>query len=174
MARSSSIRSEPREELARSLHKSAIHLLRRLRREDESLGVGAARLSALSVLVFGGACTLGELAALEQVRPPTMTRVVQALAAAGLVRVERDQNDARSVRVAATAAGRRLLLAGRERRVRAFAALLAPLSAAELRDLARAAAILERILAPAQESAPAAARANQRSPPRRRPPMRHA
>jgi hypothetical protein len=66
--------------VADRVHSAAIHLLRRLRREDDRWGLSAPRLSALSVLVFGGrALTLGELAAAEQVRPPTMTRLVSAL-----------------------------------------------------------------------------------------------
>src|ERR671933_1067936 len=67
------------------LHSAAIHLLRRVRRQDDASGLTAPRLSALSVIVFGGPLTLGALAAAEQVRPPTMTRIVQALEEAGLV-----------------------------------------------------------------------------------------
>jgi DNA-binding MarR family transcriptional regulator len=66
-------------EAADRFHSAAIHALRHVRREDPATGVPAARLSALSVLVFGGRRTLSELAAAEQVRPPTMTRIVQAL-----------------------------------------------------------------------------------------------
>src|SRR3954463_14052103 len=63
-------------ELADRLHSTAIHLLRRVRKQDVAIGQGPARLSALSVLVFGGPKTLGELAAAEQVKPPTMSRIV--------------------------------------------------------------------------------------------------
>ncbi|HXX01836.1 MAG TPA: hypothetical protein VEJ00_11510, partial [Candidatus Acidoferrales bacterium] len=62
--------------LADRLHSVAIHLLRRVRKQDVETGEGPARLSALSVLVFGGPKTLGELAAAEQVKPPTMSRIV--------------------------------------------------------------------------------------------------
>src|SRR5213594_598735 len=86
-------------------HSAAIHALRHVRREDPSTGVPPAQLSALSVLVFGGPRTLGELAAAEQVRPPTMTRIVQALEAEGLVRRERDAKDGRVHRLHATAKG---------------------------------------------------------------------
>jgi DNA-binding MarR family transcriptional regulator len=58
------------------LHSAAIHLLRRVRQQDTASGVGPAQLSALSVLVFAGPKTLGDLAAAEQVKPPTMSRVV--------------------------------------------------------------------------------------------------
>ena len=62
--------------VADRLHSAAIHLLRRVRQQDVATGEGPARLSALSVLVFGGPKTLGELAAAEQVKPPTMSRIV--------------------------------------------------------------------------------------------------
>ena len=62
--------------VADRLHSAAIHLLRRVRKQDVATGEGPARLSALSVLVFGGPKTLGELAAAEQVKPPTMSRIV--------------------------------------------------------------------------------------------------
>ena len=87
------------ERTADRLHSAAIHLLRRLRREDAQSGLSAPRLSALSVLVFGGPLTLGELANAEQVRPPTMTRLVTALEADGLVTREPDASDGRLTRV---------------------------------------------------------------------------
>jgi DNA-binding MarR family transcriptional regulator len=73
------------QEIADHLHSAAIHLLRKLRKEDEGSGLNAPRLSALSVIVFAGPITLGDLAAAEQVRPPTMTRIVNALEQQGLV-----------------------------------------------------------------------------------------
>src|SRR5947208_1023753 len=80
-------------EAADRFHSAAIHALRHVRREDPATGLGAARLSALSVLVFGGPRTLGELAAAEQVRPPTMTSIVRALESGGYVRRGSDPND---------------------------------------------------------------------------------
>ena len=65
----------PDDELAARIHAAALHLLRRLAQEDRATGVSPARLSALSVLVFGGPRTIGALAAAEGVTPPTMTRV---------------------------------------------------------------------------------------------------
>ena len=127
------------------LHSAAIHLLRRLRREDTATGLAPARLSALSVLVFGGPMNLTSLAAAEQVRPPTMTRVVQALETEGLVRREADAGDRRGARLVATARGRRILEAGRRRRVTRLAADLRRLPAAERATLARAAGILARL-----------------------------
>ncbi len=127
------------------LHSAAIHLLRRLRREDDASGLTAPRLSALSVVVFRGPLTLGVLAAAEQVRPPTMTRLIAALEAEGLVVREPDPRDGRGVLVRATAAGQRLLDEGRTRRTSALAGQLAALAPEELATLARAAEILDRL-----------------------------
>jgi DNA-binding MarR family transcriptional regulator len=140
-------RASEAERVADRLHSAAIHLLRRLRREDEHAGLSGPRLSALSVVVFGGGpVTLGELAAAEQVRPPTMTRLVRALEVDGLVERESDARDGRITRVRATAAGRALLAEGRARRVAAFAERLAELAPGELEALRAATAILERVL----------------------------
>jgi DNA-binding MarR family transcriptional regulator len=109
--------------------------------------VPPAQLSALSVLVFGGSRTLGELAAAEQVRPPTMTRIVQALEAGGHVRRERDPDDARVHRLHATAKGRRVMQQGRERRVANLAALLARLGSKDIARVREAAELVERALA---------------------------
>src|SRR3954464_9225153 len=107
-------------DLADRLHSTAIHLLRRLRREDDASGLPAPQLSALSVIVFGGPITLGALADAEQVRPPTITKLVAALEEAGLVERETDADDRRIVRVKATPRGARLLHEGRKRRVAAL------------------------------------------------------
>lgn len=134
-------------QVADRVHSAAIHLLRWLRREDERSGLSAPRLSALSVIVFAGPITLGDLAAVEQVRPPTMTRLVAALEAEGLVRRQADPADGRVSRVRATARGRNLLAAGRARRVTALADALGELSDADRAVLARAAELLERLAA---------------------------
>jgi DNA-binding MarR family transcriptional regulator len=131
--------------LADRLHSAAIHLLRRLRLEDAAAGLTAPRLSALSVLVFRGPTTLSGLAAAEQVRPPTMTRLVQGLERDGLVRRLADPADRRVSRIQATPRGKALLRAGRARRVRRLAAALARLPAAERTILERAADLLERV-----------------------------
>ena len=133
--------------VADALHSAAIHLLRGVRKEDERTGVGPARLSALSVLVFAGPMRLTELARIEQVKPPTMTKVVAGLEAAGLVKRRTEANDARAVRLEATARGTKLLQEGRRRRVARLAAALQPLAPNDLEMLARAAAIIERVSA---------------------------
>ena len=133
------------ESVADRLHSAAIHLLRRLRREDDASGLSAPRLSALSVVVFGGTLTIGELAAAEQVRVPTMSRLVATLATDGLVRRVLDPSDRRVVRVQATPEGRTLLQAGRRRRVATLAADVARLTAAERRALLAAIPLLETL-----------------------------
>jgi DNA-binding MarR family transcriptional regulator len=99
------------------------------------------------VLVFGGPHTLGELAAAEQVRPPTMTRIVQGLEAEGLARRARDPEDGRVRHLHATAKGRRVMQQGRERRVANLATLLSRLPAAEIAHVHEAAQLVEKALA---------------------------
>ena len=136
-------------DVASRLHSAAIHLLRRLRAVDAASGLTAPRLSALSVLVFGGAQTVSALAAAEQVRVPTMTRLVQGLEADGLVTCAQDPADRRRVVVTATRRGTDLLKAGRARRVSALARQIAGLDAADLDCLERAAALMESVQKPA-------------------------
>lgn len=131
--------------VADALHSAAIHLLRGVRKEDVRTGVGPARLSALSVLVFAGPMRLTELARIEQVKPPTMTKVIAGLEVEGLVRRGADAEDARAVRLEATARGTRLLQEGRRRRVERLATALQALAIEELDVLSRAAAIIERV-----------------------------
>lgn len=141
-------RTDP-ERIADRLHSAAIHLLRRLRQEDAASGLTAPRLSALSVIVFAGPLTLGELAEAEQVRPPTISRLVQGLETEGLVERLPDSEDRRVQRVRATEAGHRVLQEGRARRVRALAAEVAALPTEKARLLAEAADLLERLSLPA-------------------------
>jgi DNA-binding MarR family transcriptional regulator len=135
------------QDTARRLHSAAIHLLRALRRQDAASGVGPARLSALSVLVFGGRATLGALADAEQVRPPTMSRIVAGLERDGLVRREPDERDGRRAHIHATAAGRRVLERARDRRVDQLSAWIKALPAADRACLVEAIGILEGMLA---------------------------
>src|SRR5512143_391726 len=115
--------------IADRLHSLAIHLLRRVARSDQQSGVTGPRLSVLSVLVLGGGPRpVGELAAAEHVRPPTMTRLVQAMEAEGLVTRTPAPEDARIVRIRATRAGERVLAKARARRLSALRALLTDLA----------------------------------------------
>jgi len=131
--------------LASRLNSVAIHLVRRLRRADESLGVTPARLSALSVLVFGGPSRISDLAATEQVTGPTMSKIVAGLEADGLVSRRPDPDDRRAVLLTPTARGRRLMERGRAQRVERLAAELASLPESDVRTLARAAEILRSL-----------------------------
>lgn len=123
------------EELADRLHSTAIHLLRQARVQDSATGLAPARLSALSVLVFGGAMSLNELARAEQVRPPTMSRIVDALESAGLVRRTVNQQDRRAVVLEATEKGTAILWEGRKRRVKFLANHLSRLSEQERKQI---------------------------------------
>ena len=133
-------------EAADRLHSAAIHLLRRVRRQDVASGIGPAQLSALSVLVFAGPKALGQLAAAEQVKPPTMSRIVAGLKRGRLVEITRDPHDARRMHIRSTAKGTSLFQRGRKRRIDYLAAHLDSLARSELARLATAAAILEKLL----------------------------
>jgi DNA-binding MarR family transcriptional regulator len=131
--------------LADLLHSAAIHLLRRVRARDLAMGIGPAQLSALSVLVFGGPRSLGELAEAEQVRPPTMSRIVTGLVRSGLVR-RKATDDKRRVRLEPTAKGTKILQEGRRRRVEILAKALQALSEAELQQAADFAEFIQRLV----------------------------
>lgn len=137
--------ASPHTDAADRLHTAAVRLLRRLRVDDDAGGLTAPRMSALSVLVIVGPQTMGALATREQVRPPTMTRLVQEMTRDGLVRVVPDRDDARVRHVHATAKGKRLLIAGRDRRVQRLATALAALPAAQQQLLDEAAALLSEL-----------------------------
>lgn len=140
---------EPRPEamvVADRLHSAAIHLLRRVRKQDVATGEGPARLSALSVLVFGGPKTLGELAAAEQVKPPTMSRIVAGLASSRLVAITGDPHDARRMHIRATVKGTHLLRRGRQLRIEYLASGLDTLASEDLTKLGESVEILTRLL----------------------------
>ena len=123
----------------------AIHLVRRVRVTDAQLGVPPARLSALSVLVFGGPRTLSELAAAEQVTGPTITKIVQGLESSGLVRRRPHPDDGRASIVEATTKGRRIMERGRALRVRQLIEQLETLTPKEVDDLDRGARLLRKL-----------------------------
>jgi DNA-binding MarR family transcriptional regulator len=145
--------------VADRVHSAAIHLLRRLRKQDEAIGLTAARMSALSVVVFGGPVTIGRLAEAEQVSGPTITRLLAGMERDGLLKRSRDSEDRRVIWIKATPKGTRLLQEGRRRRIAALAADLASLDPAELALLAKAAELMDRIA-----TAPAPTRTPRRTP----------
>lgn len=134
--------------LAEDLHSAAIHLLRRVRRDDEASGLTAARLSALSVIVYAGPIRISALARAEQVRTPTITPIVAALERDGLITRRTDASDARAALLIATAKGARLLADGRARRVALLSAELRKLDRRERALMRRAVTILDRLFRP--------------------------
>lgn len=131
------------ERVASSVNSGAIHLLRSLAAVDRLAGLTPARLSALSVIVFGGPQSLGALAAAEGVAGPTMTRIVDGLVAVGLAERRPDPNDGRAVAIAATASGETLMRAAAGRRIATIAAAIRGLPPADRRRLAEAADLLD-------------------------------
>ena len=128
------------EETADLLHGAAIRLLRHLRKEDTASGVPSAQLSALSMLVFSGPQTMGTLAVAEQMRPPSMSQLVDALERKGLA--VRRPIDRRSIQVSATEKGRRLLEASRQRRLERLTQSLSDFPATKLAVLRDAADLM--------------------------------
>ena len=136
------------EELAARLRLVNARLARRVRRE--ALGTGddltASRLSALATIEDCGPITLGELAALEQVQPPSMTRIVGRLEEHGFAEREVDPRDRRVARVRITDAGRNVLAQSRTRKAAFLARRVGRLSPHERRALADALPVLERLI----------------------------
>jgi DNA-binding MarR family transcriptional regulator len=135
-----------REEVARRVHSAALHLMRYVRAQDTALGVPPAQLSALSVIVFGGETSLSDLAKAEQVRPPTMSRIIDALVRDGLVKRKTDKRDRRSIIITATEKGTRIMHEGRGHREKRLLELLQPLHREEIDLLDRASEVLAREL----------------------------
>ena len=136
----------PRErELADRLHSAAIHLLRRARRGDPLTGATPAQLSALSVLMSGPK-TLGDLAAAEQVRAPTISRLAADMERIGLIRRRADPDDARVARVEMSAKGRHVLGKGRELRIADIEARVRRLDPSDIDTLERAVKVIEGML----------------------------
>lgn len=121
----------------------SIHLLRRARIADQASGLSAERLSLLSVLAFAGQQNINRLAEIESVSAPAISRIVSALEKAGLAKRTRSDKDARTVIVAATAKGKRLVENGRRRRLELIAEELKTLSKRDLAQLRKIAHVLE-------------------------------
>ena len=134
------------ENTARALNSTAIHLLRRVRAEDQALGIGPAQASALSVVVFAGPISLNDLAKAELVKPPTMSRIVDALVKGGLVKREANKTDRRAVVISSTAKGTSRIQEGRSRREQVLVGMLKPLKKTDLETLERAVEIIQKIL----------------------------
>jgi len=135
----------PQRQTAQQLNSGAIHLLRALRLVDQQAGLTSARLSALSVLVFGGPHSVGALAAAEDVTSPTMTRIVDGLERDKLARRRVLSGPGRPVEVSATARGRRLMQQASGRRLDAIQTAIGRLPADDQIALSAAAPILDRL-----------------------------
>jgi DNA-binding MarR family transcriptional regulator len=131
-----------RHETANLVHSAAVRLLRTARAADTDLDLDGPRASLLSVLVFAGPQPVTQLAKLEQVSAPAITKMISTLESAGLAQRERSETDRRVVLVSATPAGKRLLERGRAARVRAIAALLADATEAQLQTLRAASELI--------------------------------
>lgn len=132
--------------LANALRPSVMRLARRLRQmHDEGAALNSNQLSALAVLLNHGDLPMGELAALEKMQPPSMTRIVNGLEERGLVTRHADAHDRRSSRVRLTEEGRQIVLANRRRRDQWLAVRIAELDPEEREVLRRAVRILEKV-----------------------------
>jgi DNA-binding MarR family transcriptional regulator len=122
-----------------------MRLSRRMRQERDDVGLSATHIAALATLERHGPLPLGELAALEKVAPPSMTRVVARLAESGLVDRERHTGDRRQVFITLTVQGRQLLAADRRRRDEWLSARLSELPDADRKALAAVIGVLDRL-----------------------------
>ena len=136
----------PRSDLGSALRLSVLRLSRRLRQESAGAGeVTPSQLSALTVLAKRGELTLGELAAIERIAPPSMTRIAARLESSGLLERRSDASDRRVARVAISAAGSELLARTRRRGDAFVTSQLEALTDEERDLLARAVPLLERL-----------------------------
>jgi DNA-binding MarR family transcriptional regulator len=130
--------------LGSQLRLAILRLSRRLR--QQAVGeITASQLSALSAVAKRGEVTLGELAAIEQIAPPSMTRIAARLEEQGLLERRTDASDRRVARVVASPAGEALLAETRTRRDAFLTARLRNLTPEERSILAKAVPLLERL-----------------------------
>lgn len=148
MSRTAAVRNEQSPavaDVAGRLRFSVARLARLLRQQDQS-GYGPTLVAALATIERHGPLTLGELAAREQVSPPTTTKVVEKLLEAGFVTRTVDSGDRRVSRVSITAKGARQLQTFRTRRTEWLTGRLAELDTDDLQRLLAALPVLERLL----------------------------
>jgi len=132
-------------EMAARLRLAILRLSRRLRQQVAG-GVTSSQVSAMATIERLGTPTLGELASSEQVQPPSMTKIVMGLEAAGLVARQEDAADRRMVRVELTGHGRRSLQRSRSLRTAYLVRRLRGLSAEDRHALEQAVALLEHLV----------------------------
>jgi DNA-binding MarR family transcriptional regulator len=132
-------------EIAARLRLAVTRLSRRLRQQVAG-GLTSSQVSALATVERLGAPTLGELAAFEQVQPPSMTKMVVGLEGAGLVMRREDDSDGRIVRVVLTPEGRRTVQRSRSLRNAYLARRLRVLSEDERARLDELVELLEHLV----------------------------
>jgi DNA-binding MarR family transcriptional regulator len=137
--------TEIQEELAPRLRWAITRMARRLRQEA-GVDLGPSQIAALATVQRHGPLSPSELAEIERIKRPTVTRIVRHLEGAGLVQRVRDPADGRSSILTITADGRALLKRLRERKTAYLAKRLAPMDAEDRRTLERAAELLEGML----------------------------
>jgi DNA-binding MarR family transcriptional regulator len=140
-------RRQAHDAAAAALNSGAIRLLRGLKGVDRRSGLTPARLSALSVVVFGGPMSVGRLAESEDIASPTMTRIVDGLEALGLVQRTRHPLNGRISLVEATPRGERLMRTAAARRRDAIAHAIDQLDESDRRAVLRAAEAIPRLAA---------------------------
>ncbi len=121
-----------------------LRLSRRLRQQNVG-EVSPSQLSALSTVAQRGELTLGELAAIERIAPPSMTRIAARLEEQGLLERRADALDRRVARVAVSQAGQALLDENRTRRDAFLSKRLQEFTEEERALLKRAVPLLERL-----------------------------
>jgi len=132
--------------LGSQLRLAVLRLSRRLR--QEAVGdITPSQLSALTAVARHGEVTLGELAAIERIAPPSMTRIAARLEEHGFVERHVDPADRRVARLAASDSGRRLLDTIRNRRDAYLASKLHGFTSEERAVIAQAVPLLERLAA---------------------------
>lgn len=135
----------PSAELAARLRRAVTRMNRRLR--ATSLGeISPAQASMLATIEILEGPSLGELATVEQIQPPSVTRLVKGLQDAGLIVQRTDENDRRSTRVAITAKGKKALTEIRDRKTQFINSKLSGLSPKDLEAAEKLVLLLERLL----------------------------
>jgi DNA-binding MarR family transcriptional regulator len=135
----------PPAQLAPQLRDAITRLNRRVRQARPVGDLTVTQLSALTSLRLAGALTPRELADVERVQPPTMTKIVAKLEERGLVQRTPHPTDGRQVILAATEGGRAVLDQFERARDEWLAHRLAELSEAERDTLRQAAEILQQL-----------------------------
>jgi len=135
----------PTTELASALRLSLLRAARRIRSQRVNTSATLSQLSALATVCKRGPLSAGEVAAIERVQPPSMTKILAALESAGWVERAAHPDDRRQSIISVTADGRALLAAETRARDEWLSRRLVDFSEAELKILRDAVAVLDRL-----------------------------